>query len=606
MSRLLFTLCVIVFLGACDNDGLSNPNVQPEVQLPPPSETLAADLAGLSLEEFYEESWKAILYRQPETIVSLALTDRYPLEEAELNVITEDYRVETYAMLQVVLDALRSYDRAALGREDQLTYDFYAWYLQDRLDSQPFLYHEFRTAFNFMGVHNGILTFFRSIHPLNTIDDARDYVDRVEFVARKLDGLVEYLDRQRASGIVEPQITMDWAIYGLDQFLNTAPAQMVFYGRLRNEVASIPEISTTQEQRLLDRSLNETRFQIIPVFEYIRSQLRSLRDSAPTSIGVSQYPSGTEYYAYTLRHRTTTDLTPAEIHQLGLAELERIHAEMRVLFDQLGYPQDETLRELFERVAQDGGIIPAADVKSTYEAIIADAEARLDEAFDIFPSANVVVEEDDYGGYYIGPSFDGARPGAFYAGTTVDEPYYAMPSLTYHESVPGHHTQVAIAMDVDTGPTFRKTVRFTAFVEGWALYAERLAYELGWYDDDIYGNLGRLQYEALRAARLVMDTGIHALGWDFEQAVQFNIDNVGWSRSASEGAAARYSVAPAQATAYLIGMLRILDARQRAQDALGAGFDLKEFHRVVLTSGGLPLELLDDVVDAWVAEKQAP
>ena len=181
-----------------------------------------------------------------------------------------------------------------------------------------------------------------------------------------------------------------------------------------------------------------------------------------------------------------------------------------------------------------------------------------------------------------------------------------MPSLTYHESVPGHHTQIAIAMDLDTGPTFRKTVRFTAFSEGWALYAERLAYELGWYDGDVYGDLGRLQYEALRAARLVLDTGIHALGWDFQRAVQFNIDNVGWSRSASESAVARYSVAPAQATAYLVGMLRFLDARQRARDALGAEFDLKEFHRVVLTSGGLPLDLLDDVVDNWIDAKLNP
>jgi len=179
-----------------------------------------------------------------------------------------------------------------------------------------------------------------------------------------------------------------------------------------------------------------------------------------------------------------------------------------------------------------------------------------------------------------------------------------MPSLTYHESVPGHHTQIAIAMD-QPGPVFRKVERFTAFVEGWALYAERLAFELGWYTNDPYGNLGRLQYEALRAARLVMDTGIHSNGWSFDQAVQFNIDNVGVSRGASESAAGRYSVVPAQATAYMIGMLHILDARQRAMDQLGAGFDLREFHRVVLTNGGVPLPLLDSVIDGWIAEKLA-
>jgi uncharacterized protein (DUF885 family) len=606
MKRYLAALCAAFVLAGCDNDGLSNPNVVEEVQGPSADEILAADLAGLTLDEFYEESWKALLYRSPETIVQLALTEIYPLEEAVLDNITDDYRRETYAMLQVALDALHSYDRPSLDLDAQLHYDFYEWYLQDRLESQQFMYHEFRTAFNFVGVQNGIETFMSEIQPLETAQDAKDYVERVENVSRKLDGLIEYLGLQGGAGIVEPRITIDWALYGIGQVADTAPAQTSFFLRLRENIPQIPELSTLQEARLLERTLNAVRFEILPAYQYLRTRLQDLREIAPTEIGVGQYPSGPEYYAYTLRHRTTTDLTPAEIHQLGLDHLARIHAEMRVLFDELGYPQDETLPELFARVAQDGGIIPAADVRTTYEGIIGAAEMMLDDAFDIFPSANVVVEEDQYGGYYIGPSFDGSRPGAFYASTRFDEPYYAMPSLTYHEAVPGHHTQIAIAMDIDTGPTFRRVVRFTAFVEGWALYAERLAFELGWYDNDIYGNLGRLQYEALRAARLVMDTGIHSLGWSFEQAVQFNIDNVGWSRSASESAVARYSVAPAQATAYMIGMLHILDARQRAQDALGASFDLREFHRVVLTSGGLPLALLDNVVDRYIQEASQP
>jgi len=179
-----------------------------------------------------------------------------------------------------------------------------------------------------------------------------------------------------------------------------------------------------------------------------------------------------------------------------------------------------------------------------------------------------------------------------------------MPSLTYHESIPGHHTQIAIAMEQDV-PAFRKIVHFTAFVEGWALYAERLAYELGWYESDSFGDLGRLQYEALRAARLVMDTGIHSMGWSFDEAAAFNRDNVGWSIPASQGAAGRYSVWPGQAAAYMIGMLQILQERQRAQDVLGAQYDLKAFHRAVLSNGAVPLSLLDDVVDRYIAEVQS-
>jgi uncharacterized protein (DUF885 family) len=423
-------------------------------------------------------------------------------------------------------------------------------------------------------------------------------------VPPKFRHLIDYLTLQSGFGIIEPRITLDAAIDRLGQISLAAPEDVSYYTSFRDKLDDIPGLTNVERQALLDNSLAAVRDFVIPAYQELRNKLLSLRNFAPIAIGVAQYPRGSEYYNYTLRHRTTTNLTAAEIHQLGLDHLQRIHAEMRQIFDQLNYPQDETLQQLFARVAADGGVIPAVDVKPTYEAIIEAAEQELDQAFDIFPSADVVVADDPYGGFYIAPNFDGTRPGAFYAGTLNAQAWFQMPSLTYHESVPGHHTQIAIAMD-QPGPVFRKVERFTAFVEGWALYAERLAFELGWYTNDPYGNLGRLQYEALRGARLVMDTGIHSMGWTFDQATQFNIDNVGVSRGASESAAGRYSVVPSQATAYMIGMLHILNARQRAMDQLGAEFDLKEFHRVVLTSGGVPLPLLDEIVDAWIAEKLA-
>ena len=262
------------------------------------------------------------------------------------------------------------------------------------------------------------------------------------------------------------------------------------------------------------------------------------------------------------------------------------------------------MRELFARVEADGGIIPAVDVKPTYESMVAFAEQNLAAAFDIFPSAPVVVADDDFGGYYISPSFDGTRPGAFYAGTVSDEAYFRMPSLTYHESVPGHHTQIAIQMDQST-PVFRRMSRVTAFVEGWALYAERVAYELDWYDNDPYGDLGRLQFEALRATRLVVDTGIHSMGWSFDQSVQYLEDNLGVRTGSAQSAAGRYSVVPAQATAYMVGMLQILAARQRAIDALGAQFDLIAFHRLLLSNGAVPMDIMNREVDRWVQETLA-
>lgn len=602
MRKVLATLWLGLFLVACGGGGgADTTNGPPPVTGPTPAEILAAELEGLPLREFYEASYAALLYRSPESIIGQALTDRYPLDEVGLDDVSASYRRDTFAMYDVVLAALRTYDTAELSVADKVTYDFYAWYLQDALAARDFLYYPFAAAYNFMGEHTGTETFFTEIHPIRSREDADDYITRLADVPRKFDGLIEFLDLQSGAGIVEPRLTIGFSLFGVNRIADAAPANVSYYTAFRDKIGAIADLGDAERQALLDRALVATRDYVVPAYQALRTKLQQLQSIAPGSIGVAQYPRGLEYYDYALRHRTTTDLSAAEIHQLGLEHLQRIHAEMRVIFDALGYPQNESLAQLYQRVEQEGGIIPAAEVKSTYEAIIDAAELELDAAFDIFPSADVVVLDDEYGGFYIGPSFDGTRPGAFYASTRFDEPWYRMPSLTYHESVPGHHTQIAIAMDLEGGPSFRRMIRFTAFVEGWALYAERLAFELGWYDNDPYGNLGRLQYEALRAARLVMDTGIHSMGWTFERAVRFNIDNVGWSRSASESAAARYSVAPAQATAYLIGMLRILDARQRARDALGERFDLREFHRALLTSGGLPLALLDDVVDDYIA-----
>lgn len=604
MKKPLAALLVLVFLTSCGGGGGGAPVQQLPPSPPTLAEQLATDLAGLSLGVFYDESYKALVYRSPETIIWQALTSIYPLNDVGLDDLSVTYKRETGSLYQVVLDTLRTYDSSSLSSADKLTYDFYEWFLQDHIDSLDYIYFDFAATYNFNGVQDGTERFFTDIHPVTSLQDANDYIERLSAVRDKFEDIVEYLILQSGNGIIEPRITLDAAIFGLGRIADAVPADVSYYTSFSAKLDGVAELDATERQALRDEALSAIRVSVIPAYRALRTQLQNLRGNAPSPIGVGQYSRGSEYYNFRLRHHTTTDMAAPAIHQLGLDHLQRIHAEMRVIFDQLGYPQNETLQQLYARVTADGGVIPAANVKSTYEAIIQAAELDLDQAFDIFPSANVVVAEDPFGGFYIAPSFDGSRPGAFYAGTQNDEAWFRMPSLAYHESVPGHHTQIGIAMDQD-GPAFRKTERFTAFVEGWALYAERLAYELGWYQNDPYGDLGRLQYEALRAARLVMDTGIHSMGWTFEQAVRFNMDNLGASRGASEGAAGRYSVVPGQATAYMIGMLHILDARQRAQDQLGAQFDLREFHRVVLTSGGVPLALLDNVVDNWIAEKLA-
>jgi uncharacterized protein (DUF885 family) len=591
-------------LGACGGGDGGNHDA-PDSGLPPgalaPAETLADTLQGLTLDEFYQTSFGALIRRSPETVVWEALTGVFPLDSVELDDLSDEYSRDTFAMYQVVLDALRGYDRAALDAQGQLNYDIYEWYLQDAVDRLEFIYHDFPATYMLFAQQQQTEQLFTDIHPLQTAQDAEDYITRLNQVERKFAQLVDHLELQRQNGIVEPALSMQVAIDQITPLARGEGQGHPYYTRFSSDIAQIESLGAVERDDLRERALSAVNDSVIPGYQALLSYLSNLISSAPTAIGVGQYARGREYYTYSLRHHSTTNLTAAAIHQLGLQELLRIHSQMRLIFDQLGYPQDETLQQLFVRVAHDGGVIPAANVLSTHQRIIDSAEQRLGQAFDIFPSADVIVLPDPFGGFYIGPSFDGSRPGAFYAGTQNDQAWFQMPSLTYHEAVPGHHTQIAIAMEQDV-PSFRKIVGFTGFVEGWALYAERLAWELGWYEDDPYADLGRLQYEALRAARLVMDTGIHDLGWSFDVASQFNADNVGTSTASSQGAAARYSVWPGQATAYMIGMLQILDERQRAMDTLGRRFDLKGFHRALLSNGAVPLALLPTVVDRYIAE----
>jgi uncharacterized protein (DUF885 family) len=608
VTRTLLAAALLFVVAACGGDGGGNTSSPPAPPEPPAgpsaSQQLAEDLQDLALDEFYHESFGALIGRSPESVSWEALESVYPLDGVGLDDLSDEFQRETFAMYRVVLDALRDYDRSGLSVEEQIEYDTYEYFLQDTVDGLDFIYHDFRATYMIFGVQSRTERYFTDIHPLESRQDAEDYITRLRAVDTKFTQLVDHLERQRAAGIVEPALTMNVALDRVSAVAASSVDNNPYFSGFAGKLRQIEGLGDADRNDLLERARAAITSSVVPAYRRLQAQLQDLLNNAPPVIGVRQYPRGGDWYAYALRHHSTTDLAPAQVHQLGLDELSRIHAEMRLVFDELGYPQNETLAQLFDRAARDGGIVPAADVKPTYEAIIADAETRLPEAFDILPAADVIVLPDPGGGFYIGPSFDGKRPGAFYAGTSRDEAYFSMRSLTYHESVPGHHTQIAIAMEQDA-PVFRKIVGFTGFIEGWALYAERLAHELGWYEDDPYSELGRLQYEALRAARLVMDTGIHSLGWSFEEAVRFNRDNVGASAGASQNAAARYSVWPGQATAYMIGMLQILAERQRAMDALGPRFDLKAFHRSVLANGAVPLVVLDDLVDIYIDEARA-
>jgi uncharacterized protein (DUF885 family) len=411
-------------------------------------------------------------------------------------------------------------------------------------------------------------------------------------------------------GIEPPRFAVQWAVYGsLGQFIETPARDTMLYAAFREKLDLLSSVDPEERQLLLDdveRAIDEV---VMPAYRKLHSYLSSMDTYAGNDGGIWRLPQGMAYYDQLLRHHTTTDISAQEIHSKGLSELERIHAEMRVVFKQLGFPEDVTIVQAYDRAAQNGGHIPGNEVINTYEALIARADKNLEAAFDIRPEAELVVIPDQYGDFYFSGSFDGSRPGAFYAGVGAEgKDYYAMPTLAYHETIPGHHFQISLAMENDDLPSFRRALSFNAFAEGWALYAEYLAWELGWYEDDPYGYLGFLQAQAFRAARLVVDTGLHAQGWTFEQAQDFFTDNTGFEMGDNvnpQFEIARYLVWPGQSVSYYVGFQKILDLRQSAMDELGNAFDLKAFHRLVLQNGSVPLEVLEEVVDVYVAEELA-
>jgi len=571
---------------------------------------MRSQLSGIPLNEFFEISIKGITLRNPENVVAMGLTDAYQIEDVTLTDISDSYQMETLDIVGLILEILEKYDRNSLSSKDQISWDIYKWYLEDILAERDFMYHNYpATYFPVTAVNEDLIQFFTDIHPVRDFQDARDFVTRLGLVENKINQLIEGLKSRESKGITPPQFAIQWSIYGsLGSLINQSAKETPFYKSLESKFLPLSSGTPEERKQLLQEAEKVIELEILPAYRDLHTFLSGMQTYTREDSGIWRLPDGEVYYKYILRHFTTTDQTADQIHQLGLAELERIHLEMRSAFEKLGYASDLTIVEAYDRVAQDGGHVAGDAVLQAYETLISEAVNNLDSAFDIRPNADVIVIPDEFGDFYVHPAMDGSRPGAFYAGVGGSgKEYYAMPTLAYHETVPGHHLQIAIAQELENLPSFRRGLSFSAFAEGWALYAENLAAELGWYDEDPYGYLGMLQGQAFRAARLVVDTGLHAEGWTFDQAQDFFRENTGFDATDNvppQYQIARYLVWPGQSTSYYVGFMKIMALRQHAQDILGKQFDLKEFHNVVLSNGSVPLEILEKIVDGYISENQ--
>jgi uncharacterized protein (DUF885 family) len=513
------------------------------------------------------------------------------------------------------LATLERYDVPADDREGRLSYDTLHYYLKIRADGQPYLLHDFPVNQN-AGLQSALPEFMEQMHAVTDATEAKHYVERLTRFPLKFSQLIRSLERREAIGVIPPRFTVDKVLAQMQAFIAKPPQQHDLYLSFKEKLDRIPErdMDAATRAELLAAVANAIRDSVYPAYRDLIAYFDSLTPKALANRGAWSLPSGDAYYAWCVRLHTTTDLTPQQVHDLGLAEVARIQAQMDGILRQQGLLDGTVgarLLQLAHRPDQTYPDTPAGRqaILARYQAILDDIDRKLGSSFDLRPRLGVKVEQvppssaaTAPGAYYAMGAFDGSRPGVFYVNLRkpADVTKFMMPTTAYHEGIPGHHFQLSIAQGLRGVPFFRRILPFTAYNEGWALYAERLASELG-FEKDPLDDLGRLSGEMMRAARLVVDSGIHYKRWTREQAIAYMIDHVGMTEQDATAEVERYFVDPGQALAYQVGMLKILALRERAKRELGPRFDLKAFHAEVLGHGALPLAVLERTIDAWIA-----
>jgi uncharacterized protein (DUF885 family) len=516
--------------------------------------------------------------------------------------------------LERELGILRSYRRASVG--DTLSHDILEWFMADAADGSRWRFHGYPLNQTF-GEQSNLPSFMLETHRIERLRDARTYVARLEQFERYYDQVIEGVRERADRGVVPPRFVMQRVLAEMREFIEPPVTEHVLYTHLRTRLDALADVRPRDRDAVLARAEAALSDRVYPAYGRLIAQAEQMENIATTDDGVWRLPDGAAYYDYLLRQHTTTDLTAEQVHETGLREVARIEAEMRAILAVEGYAPGADIGPALSAVyreprfqwpdSEEG----RAAILAEYQRINDEIDAGIGALFGIRPRAPVRVERIPQFkeatsplAYYNSPALDGSRPGTFYANLrTVEE--HAKPrmrTLTYHEATPGHHFQIAIAQELQGVPFFRRVIPFTAYTEGWALYAEQVAAEHG-FQDDPYSRLGYLTDQMLRACRLVVDTGIHAKRWTREQAIAYMLSKTGMPEQEVTAEVERYIVWPGQATAYMVGRLKILELRERAQQRLGDRFELREFHDVVLRNGSVPLVILERIVEDWLAAR---
>ena len=565
----------------------------------------------------------------PQGVGLAALFDAYDAAQLSLSPETKSYRgvrdadygrwnptgdepqVAQEKLLQATAAAIStSFNPATLSVDERLSTELFDDIARRSSALFPFRNHSY--VFDQMnGAHSDLPAFLINIHRVASDSEAEAYINRLRALGPQIDALSAESAVRFANGIQPPKWVYPYVISDIDNLFKSArDVQMsgqTLLDDFRSKIAKL-EVTPERRQAMNLAAVAAWSESAAPAYRRLKAEMERQQAVAPTDDGVWRMPDGAAYYRALLSQYTTTDMTAAQIHDLGLAEVKRIHGEMRGIMAKVGFRG--TLNEFFTYVRTDPKFY-----HSTREAYLADAEAkmaamqaRLPEYFGVLPKSPLTIkaveafrEKSAGKAFYQSPAPDGSRPGVYYVNlfNLRDMPITELEALAYHEGVPGHHLQRAVQTELKGVPPFRRFAGFTAYTEGWGLYSEELGKDMGFYTDP-YSDFGRLGMELWRACRLVVDTGLHDKRWNRERAIQYLRDNTPNPEGDIVKAIERYIVYPGQATAYTIGKIKIMELRQRAKNRLGKAFDYRAFHDVILTGGPMPLDVLDRRVEDWI------
>ncbi|MEC4088563.1 DUF885 domain-containing protein [Pseudoalteromonas rubra] len=564
---------------------------------------------------FFDEVFMRGVMRSPVYQTYLGIKQDYDKWDDD----SEARRLEDLELTKKDLVALQAIDRSKLDGQTQVSYDLFKQNLENEIADFQWRFHNYPVN-QMYGTHSMLPAFLINQHQITDVKDAKAYISRLNGIPAVFEQLIVNLEVRADKGIIAPKFVFPHVIDSSKNIIKGAPfvdgEDSTLLADFKRKVEKL-EIADNEKQALIAEATDALKAAVKPAYSKLISYLQQLEKRADTRDGAWKFPDGEKYFNNALARTTTTDLTAAEIHKIGLSEVARIHDEMREIKEKVGFKGDLKAFMEFMRTDKQFYLPNSEEGKAKYladaTAMIDNMKDRLDELFIVKPKADMIVkrveafrEKSAGKAFYQQPSPDGSRPGIYYANLYDMEamPTYQMEALAYHEGVPGHHMQIAIAMELENMPKFRKFGRYTAYTEGWGLYSELVPKEMGLYEDP-YSDFGRLAMELWRACRLVVDTGIHAMKWTRQEGIDYYVNNTPNAKSDAVKMVERHIVIPSQATAYKIGMLKIVELREAARKELGDKFDIRQFHDVVLKNGPVPLNVLEQFVNEWVASKKA-